>query len=393
MRALYQALTFLAVAIVLSGVTAAAADTTAPDAVWRVYIGTYTGGASEGIYQLELDASNGAVTVTGLAAATENPSFLALHPALPTLYAVGEMGGGGVVSAFAVDAMSGALEIQNAQSSEGAGPCHVAVSPNGAYVAVANYSGGNVALMPIEADGTLAPAISVMQHEGASVHPQRQQRPHAHAVIFDPEGRHLFVADLGIDRLMAYRVDAVSGGLEPNEPAYAALAPGAGPRHFAFHPSGDFAYSVNELDNTVTAFAYDSSTGTLETLQSITTLPEGFEEPNTTAEIRVHPSGRFLYASNRGHDSIAAFSIDPESGRLEALGQTSTGGQMPRNFNLDPEGQWLLAANQRTDNVVVFAIDADSGSLTPTGQEVTVPAPVCVVFVPQEHPAAQAVSE
>jgi len=361
----------------------AAAD---PPEAWRVYIGTYTRGDSEGIYQVQLDAESGEITLNGLAAETENPSFLALHPELPVVYAVGEMAAGGTVSAFAVDAETGALSPINAQSSEGPGPCHVAVSPDGTLVAVANYSGGNIALFPLQDGGGLEPATAVMQHEGASVH-ARQQQPHAHAVIFDHGGQHLFAADLGIDKLMSYRVAGTS--LEPNEPPHADLAPGAGPRHFVFHPSGRFAYAVNELDNTVTAFAYDAESGALETLHSIGTLPDGFEESNTTAEIRMHPSGRFLYASNRGHDSIAAFAIDGDTGRLEALGQTSTQGSTPRNFNLDPDGKWLLAANQNSNSIVVFAVDPDAGTLTPAGHSLEVPAPVCVLFVPEGHAAAR----
>jgi 6-phosphogluconolactonase len=355
---------------------------------WRVYIGTYTRGDSEGIYQLELNAETGALSATDLAAATENPSFLALHPELPVLYAVGEMAAGGTVSAFAVDPASGELSLLNAQSSEGPGPCHVAVSPGGSLVAVANYSGGNVALLPVGDDGSLEAATAVMQHEGSSVHP-RQQAPHAHSVIFDASGAYLFAADLGIDKMMSYRVDAGANPLAPNEPPHAALAPGAGPRHFVFHPAGEFAYAVNELDNTVTAFAYDADTGALTTIHSAGTLPADFDGQNTTAEIRVHPSGRFLYASNRGHDSIAAFAIDEASGRITPIGQTSTQGQTPRNFNLDPSGKWLLAANQASDTVVVYSIDPDTGTLTPTGHSLEVPTPVCVLFVPAGHAAAE----
>lgn len=377
MSAMYPWIRFAVLALLLAAVPATAAP-------WRVYIGTYTGGDSEGIYRLALDPETGALTSHGLAAGTENPSFLALHPELPVLYAVGEMAAGGTVSAFAIDPGTGALTLINAQSSEGRGPCHVAVSPDGALVALANYSGGNIAAYPVNDDGSLEPASSVMQHEGSSVHP-RQQAPHAHSVIFDANGRHLFAADLGIDKMMSYRVEGAE--LAPNDPPYAGLVPGAGPRHFVFHPSGDFAYAVNELDNTVTAFHYDAGTGTLETIHSVGTLPDDFDGQNTTAEIRVHPSGRFLYASNRGHDSIAVFSIDTGSGRLEALGQTATEGQTPRNFNLDPTGKWLLAANQATNSVVVFAIDPDAGTLEPNGQVLEVPTPVCVVFVPHGHAA------
>jgi len=346
-----------------------------------VYIGTYTQGASEGIYRFSLDLESGEATEPVLATEAVNPSFLALHPMLPVIYAVGEIPGqGGTVSAFRIDGETGDLHLLNQQSSEGGGPCHVAVAPSGRHVAVANYGGGSVTLLPVAEDGSLEAASATAQHEGSSVH-QRQQAPHAHSVVFDPAGAFLFAADLGIDKIMSYRYDDAGGALPLNDPPSAALSPGAGPRHFTFHPNGRFAYAVNELDNTVTAFAYDAEEGTLETLHSIGTLPDNFTEPNTTAEIRVHPGGRFLYASNRGHDSIARFALNPANGRLTARGHVSTRGETPRNFNLDPTGAYLLAANQRTDNVVLFRVDPETGAPEPTGQELEIPAPVCVLFV------------
>lgn len=354
---------------------------------YRVYIGTYTGGASEGIYLLDLDASSGALNVVGLAAEVESPSFLAIHPAKRVLYAVGEMSKasdhpGGTISAFAIDDDSGTLSLLNQESTVGKGPCHVCVAPSGKHVAAANYSSGSTVLLPILNDGRLGAASSFVQHEGSSVNPSRQEGPHAHSVNFDKAGRILIAADLGIDKLMLYRYDPDTGELAPGEPSFASLAPGAGPRHVAIHPSGQFVYAVNELANTVTTFAYEADTGALDEVQTIGTLPDGFDGENTTAEIRVHPTGRFLYASNRGHDSIAAFSLDSDSGMLTAIGHTSTGGQTPRNFNVDPSGRCLLAANQATGNVVVFRIDPETGALTPTGKEVVVPTPVCVVFDP-----------
>lgn len=356
-----------------------------PDS-WRVYIGTYTRGASEGIYLLHFDAETGQLEMRGLAGATENPSFLAAHPTLPVLYATGTMGPdsahpGGTVSAFRIEPETGLLTLLNHESTRGDGPCHVAVAHSGRHAAVANYSGGSVALLPLDGGGRLLPASDFAQHEGSSIHPDRQQRPFAHSVNFDAAGRFLFAADLGADRIFVYRYEPETGAIPPNDPPAVALAPGAGPRHFAFHPSGRFAYAVNELDNTVTAFAYDAEGGRLTPLHSVDTLPAGFEGDNTTAEVRVHPSGRFLYASNRGHDSIAVFAIDPDTGMLRAAGHTPTGGRTPRNFNLDPSGRFLLAANQQTDNVVVFRIGETDGSLTPTGQSVDVPTPVCVLFV------------
>lgn len=351
---------------------------------WLVYIGTYTGGASEGVYLLHLDTETGALETVGLAAEAANPNFLALHPTEPRLYAVGQMpdedgGQQGALSAFAVDPETGMLTLINQQPSVGGGPCHIAVDLAGRHVMAANYGGGSAIVREINEDGGLGGATAYVEHEGSSVH-SRQQAPHAHAVDLAPNGDFLFVTDLGIDQIRIYRYDSEDGSLEPNDPPYAETAPGAGPRHFTFHPSGEYAYVINELDNTVTAFAYDAEAGALETLHTAPTLPEDFEDSNTTAEIRVHPSGRFLYGSNRGHHSIAAFAIDEDSGRLTPLGHTSTRGETPRNFNIDPSGQFLLAANQDTDNITVFRIDPETGGLEFTGSEVEIGAPVCVVF-------------
>ena len=351
---------------------------------WHVYIGTYTAGESEGIYLLELDLDTGELTQHGLAGEADNPNFLALHPTEPLLYAVGRMPDGeggtqGALGAFRIDAESGRLTAVNQASSIDGGPCHIAVDRAGRHVAAANYGGGSFLVRAIEDGGGVGETTGHVQHEGSSVHP-RQQNPHAHAVDFAPDGRFLFVTDLGIDKVMIYRYDSETGAVEPNDPPYAEVAPGAGPRHFDFHPSGDFAYVINELDNTVTAFAYDAETGSLETIHTVPTLPEDFEEDNTTAEVRVHPSGRFLYGSNRGHDSIAVFEIDETTGELTPAGHASTQGNTPRNFNVDPSGQYLLAANQNSDNVVVFRIDPGTGMLEPTGGEAEVPSPVCVVF-------------
>lgn len=366
-------------------VAAATTGTAEDDATaWRVYIGTYTSGASEGIYMLEMDATTGELIHAGLAGAVENPSFLALHPAGTFLYSVGrgtDADGepANLASAFAIDPESGALTLLNQASTAGDGPCHVAVDRAGRHILVANYSGGNAAVLPIAENGALREAGDVVQHEGSSVHP-RQQAPHAHAVQLDAAGNFAFIIDLGIDRIMIYRYDDETGSLEPNDPPYAAVAPGAGPRHFAFHPNGQYAYVVNELANTVTAFAYDAAAGSLEAIHTVGTLPDDFEDDNTTAEICVHPSGRFVYASNRGHDSIAAFAVEADTGRLSSIGQTPTGGRTPRNFNITPDGAFLVVANRQTDNIVVLRIDPETGLLTDTGHAVEVPAPSCVVF-------------
>ena len=345
-----------------------------------VFVGTYTGGESEGIYALRFDDHSGALEPLGLAAKTENPSFLAVHPEKPLLFAVGESGDGGAVSAFSVHREDGRLELLNRESTIGAGPCHVTVDRAGRHVLVANYGGGSVAVLPIDGAGRLGKACAFVQHKGSSVNPQRQEGPHAHSITLDASGRFAFAADLGLDKILVYRYDGERGTLEANDPPFAAVAPGAGPRHFAFHPNGRFAYVVNEMGNTVTAFAYDAHAGRLDPLHSAPALPAEFKGTSTTAEIRVHPSGRFVYCSNRGHDSIAAFAIDPDTGRLAPLGHTPTRGRTPRNFNIDPSGRFLIAGNQDSGTLAVFRIDPESGSLAPEGDLVAVPKPVCITF-------------
>lgn len=369
------------ISVSLSGLTQAgfaAAGETASRPLF-VYIGTYASGPDEGIFLLRLHAEDGRLEYLGLAGRAKGPSFLAVHPSKPHLYAVGE-GGPGTINAFAIDPVTGKLTFLNAASSVGRGPCHVAVDRAGRHVLAANYGGGSVVVLPIDEAGRLGEACAFVQHEGSSINPQRQEGPHAHSVTLDAAGRFVFAADLGLDKILVYRYDDRGGTLEPNVPPFAALAPGAGPRHFAFHPSGRFAYVVNELGSTVTAFAYDATQGRLDMLHSVGTLPEGFDGQNTTAEIRVHPSGRFVYCSNRGHDSVAAFAVDADTGRLTSLGETSTQGRTPRNFNIDPSGRFLVAANQDTNTVVLFRIDAESGALSPVGQSMEIPKPVCVTF-------------
>jgi 6-phosphogluconolactonase len=353
----------------------------------RVYAGTYTGRESKGIYVLDLDLATGKLANLRLAAEIKNPSFLAFHPNGRFLYACGEVGAfpggkGGAVSAFAIDQATGTLRLLNQKSSRGRGPCHVSVDKTGRCALVANYGGGSVACLPIRGDGRLADATSFRQHTGSSVNPQRQKGPHAHSVNLDPGNRFAFVADLGLDRILVYRFNATDGTLVPNDPPWAAVAPGAGPRHFSFHPTGRFAYVINELNATVTAFRYDGARGVLSPIQTVPTLPEGFTGDNKTAEVLVHPSGRFLYGSNRGHDSIAAFAIDTTSGKLTPLGQTPAGGKWPRNFGIDPSGRYLIVANRHTNSLVVFRIDQTTGALGSTGHSAKVPAAVCVRFPP-----------
>jgi 6-phosphogluconolactonase len=351
-----------------------------------VYVGTYTQRGSKGIYLAHLDLAGGDLHLDGIAGEVVNPSFLTIHPSRRFLYAIGEVGEfaggkGGAVSAFAVDPASGKLTLLNQKSSRGPGPCHVVLDKGGKHALVANYSGGSVACLPIGEDGLLGDATSFVQHNGSSVDPQRQDSPHAHSINLDAANRFAFAPDLGLDKVMIYRFDAAQSTLTPNDPPAAAVAPGSGPRHFAFHPNGRLAYAINELASTITAFEYDAGRGTLQTLQTVSTLPDGFEGKSFTADVHVHPSGKFVYGSNRGHDSIAAFAVDEATGKLTAIGHQSTEGKTPRNFGIDPTGAYLLAANQDTDNVVVFRIDAATGKLQPTGQSIRVPMPVCVKFM------------
>ena len=350
-----------------------------------VYIGTYTGAKSQGIYAYRLNLGNGAMTPLGLVAKTENPSFLAIHPNHHFLYAVSEMGDSGnqksgSVAAFAIEE-NGQLNSLNQLSSGGQGPCHLVVDKTGRDVLVANYDSGSVSVIPVQADGKLGKPTAFIQHHGSSADPERQRGPHAHSINVDAANRFAFAADLGLDKVLVYRFDPAKGTLVANDPSSVSVKPGAGPRHFAFHPGGHFAYVINEMHSTVTAFSYDPSAGVLKELQTISTLPEGFKAENSTAEVQVHPSGKFLYGSNRGHDSIAVFAIDAEKGTLRLIEQQSTQGKTPRNFGIDPTGRYLLAANQDSGNVVVFRINAQNGRLTPTGQVVEVPNPVCVKFL------------
>jgi 6-phosphogluconolactonase len=361
--------------------------TAAPSQTLMVYVGTYTGGtsASKGIYPMRLDLATGVLTEAGTPAESVSPSFLALHPSGRFLYAVNETGGSakeaGGVSAFAIDARTGGLTFLNRQSSRGGSPCHLALDAKGRHVLVANYGGGSVAVLPVQESGRLDGATTFVQHEGQSADPGRQKGPHAHWVDLDKANRFALVADLGLDQVLVYRFDPAKGGLTPHQPAAARLAPGAGPRHAAFDPGGRRVYVINELNSTVTAFSYDAGAGKLSELQTVSTLPAGFTGKSFTAEIAVRPDGKFLYGSNRGHDSIAIFAIDPATGKLTAAGHQSTLGKVPRNFAIDPTGAYLLAANQDSDTIAVFRIDKTSGGLTAVGPPISVPRPVCVLFV------------
>lgn len=354
-----------------------------------VYVGTYTNNdKSKGIYVSRLDLATGRLGEPQLAAETTSPSFLAIAPDGQHLYAANEVGQfdgkpTGAVTAFAIDRASGQLRHLNQQSSGGAGPAHLVTDRTGKVVLVANYGGGSVAALPIADDGSLRPATSVVQHTGSSVNPKRQTKPYAHSINVGPGNRFAYAADLGIDKVLIYRLDPEAGTLTPATPPSASVAPGSGPRHFALHPTRPYAYVINEMLLTVTAFNRDADTGALTERQTITTLPPGqtTQDGFSTAEVQVHPSGRFLYGSNRGHDSLTVFAIDQATGRLTFVQNEPTQGSFPRGFGIDPTGQFLLAGNQRSDTLVVFRIDQQTGRLTPTGQSLSIGAPVCVKFV------------
>ena len=354
-----------------------------------VYFGTFTGTNSKGIYVSRFDSSTGKLSAPALAAQTVNPSFLALAPDHRFLFAVNETDefhgqASGAVSAFKLDASSGKLELLNQQPSGGTGPCHVTVDPGGKYVLVANYNSGSVAALPVETDGSLGPVSSVIQHHGSSVNRERQAGPHAHCVAMDAAHHRVFVCDLGLDKVMIYRLNETSGALAPDETPWAELKPGSGPRHITFSPDGRYAYVISEMGGTLTAFACNPEHGALNEIQSVSTLPADFHGKNTAAEVALLPSGRFIYGSNRGDDSIAVFAVDETSGRLSFVERQSSHGKTPRCFAVDPTGQYLIAANQNSDNVVVFRINAQTGKLTWTGQSIEVGKPVCVTFVPME---------
>ena len=355
------------------------------------YVGTYTqdGSTSKGIYAYRYDAATQEITSLGLAAETTNPSWVALHPNGRFLYSVNEVQNyngpnSGGVSAFSIDRATGKLTFLNEVASRGADPCYITVDQLGKYVLVANYTGGSIAAFAISDDGKLGSASAFVQHTGHGLNPKRQEAAHAHSVDLSPDERFAFVDDLGLDQLLVYKFDKSKGSLKPNNPPFAKLEAGAGPRHFALHPSGQFAYVVSELASTVTAFSLQLKSGMLHRMQTISTLPDDFKGENDDAEIRIHPSGKFLYASNRGHDSIAVFAIDSLKGTLTPIEHTSTGGKTPRSFEIDPTGTLLFAENQASNNIVIFRIDQNTGKLTPTGKVLEVGQPVCVKFLAVE---------
>jgi 6-phosphogluconolactonase len=352
-----------------------------------LYIGTYTGKKSKGIYSARFDSDTGKLNAPELAAETKNPTFLALHPNGRVLYAVGEFDSfqgmkTGAVSAFSIDRNTVKLSLLDQEASGGQGPCHLSIDKTGKYLLVANYGSGSFAALSVHGDGKLEAPREVIRFDGSSINRERQSGPHAHFIDFDPSNRFALGCDLGLDKVFIWEVEATGtneGKLILKYPAL--IKPGSGPRHLAFHPNGQFVYLINEMAATITVFAYDSGKPALNELQTISMLPEKFDGFKSGAEIQVHPSGKFVYGSNRGHDSVAVFSVDGKSGRLTFVEHQSTRGKTPRHFTLDPTGKWLLAENQDSDNIVIFGVDQQTGKLSPTGQSVEVGSPVCIQFV------------
>ena len=359
------------------------------------YIGTYTSGSSKGIHRCVLDTSTGQLKDLQLVAELDNPSFLTIHPQLDVLYACSETRRdgrreGAQLMAYKIEA-DGRLTAIGGQPSGGNGPCYVSTDKTGKVALVANYGSGSIASLPIGNDGALGELASNIQHEGKSADPQRQEGPHAHCIMTDPSNRYVCAVDLGLDQVLVYQLDVSTGKLTPKPEGNFRAKPGSGPRHLAFHPNGQHAFVIHEMGNTLAAAQWDSSNGKFMTLTSVTTLPPDFTGNSSTAEVLVHPNGKFVYGSNRGHDSIAVFTFDEKANEkdkqnvLRPVGHTSTGGKTPRNFRIDPTGKFLLAENQGSDSIVVFKIDAASGKLAQVGEPLKVGAPCCIKFYTREN--------
>jgi 6-phosphogluconolactonase len=348
------------------------------------YIGTYTSGSSKGIHRCVLDTTSGELRDLQLVAELDNPSFLTIHPQLDVLYACSEIRRdgkreGAQLMAYTIDS-DGNLSAIGGQPSGGNGPCYVSTDQSGKVALVANYGSGSIASLPISADGALGALATNIQHSGKSVNPSRQEGPHAHCIMTDPSNRYVCAVDLGLDQVLVYQLEIAQAKLTPKPNGNYHAKPGNGPRHIAFHPNGKHMFIIHEMGNVLVAAGWDATQGKITELSSASTLPPDYSGDSSTAEVLVHPSGKFVYGSNRGHDSIALFAFDEKTGKLALISHTSTGGKTPRNFRLDPTGNFLLAANQSTDSIVVFKIDTTSGKLTQVGQPLSVGAPCCIKF-------------
>jgi len=377
--------TLAAVAFLALMVFVLAELSSAQGAEYLVYFGTYTNGTSKGIYGYRFQPASGNLVPLGLVAASPNPSFLVAHPNGRWVYAANEQQSG-TVSAFSVDRQTGKLTLLNTVDSRGSSPCHVSLDRTGRFLFVANYGSGSSATLPILADGRLGPVVGFAQHQGSSINPERQKGPHAHYIAVSPDNKVVVTADLGLDQVLEYRFDAAKGTITPNNPPFASLKPGSGPRHLAFHPNGKYVYVNGEMSSTLSSFSYDAATGVMKEMQTVSTLPAGFSQTTSTAEIQIDRAGRFVYVSNRGHDSIAIFGVDAAKGTVTPAGHASTNGKTPRYFTLDPTGNYLFAGNQNSDSVVVFKVDSKTGQLAPAKTLTDIPQPVSMVFVERTNP-------
>lgn len=362
-------------------VTAALWTTTAHAADMFIYFGSHRTGPGIGFSLAHFDTETGVLTKPEFLLESQAPAFFILSADGRFLYTCNSGNPGGV-SAYALEPHTGRLTLINRVLTGGRDASYVCLDQTGRFLLTVNYEGGNIAAFALRPDGGIGDWTGFVQHTGSSVHPRRQTRPYPHSILVDPTNRFALVADLGVDKLFVYRFDAQTGALTPNDPPAATIAPGSGPRHFKFHPNGRWVFLLNELACTVVAFDWDATTGALTARQTVSTLPADFMGENTCAEIEVHPNGRFLYASNRGHDSLAVFAVDPATGQLAFVERVASRGKWPRNFAFDPTGQWIVCTNHNSDNAVVFRVDADTGRLTPVGEPVFVPFPFCQRFVP-----------
>ena len=354
------------------------------DGQWLVYVGTYTKRSSKGIYVLTMNRATGALSKAEVAAEAGNPAFVRPGPDGTKLYAAANSAEGlspGEIMAFSIDGATGALSPLGQRPSLGDVPCHLSVDKAGKAVLVANYTSGSVAVFPVLGDGSLGDSTDTRRHEGSSVNPDRQEAPHPHSINLDAAGRFAYSPDLGADKIYIYRVDSAAGKLSPAQTPWVVAAPGVGPRHFAIGLDGQHAYVINELASTITAYDIDAATGALSEIETVPTIPDDFSEINHTADLHILPSGEFIYGSNRGHDSIAIFAIDADTGRLTPVGREPTQGKTPRGFAISPDGEFLVAANEDSDTLVVFRIDQATGELSPTGEVAEVPEPTCVALV------------
>ena len=350
---------------------AAAADLT-------VYFGSHTAGPGKGFSASHFDTVTGALSKPEFLLETPAPAYYIIAPGGRRLYSCNSTG---FVSAYSIDPASAQLKLINQKPSGGGDPSYISLDRTGRYVFVANYEGGNIAVWALAPDGSLGERTAFVQHTGSSVNPQRQTHAYAHSIRVDPTNRFVLVADLGLDKLFVYKFNVKDGSLTPNDPPFAKSAPGSGARHVEFHPNGRWVYLITEMADTIMLFDWDSKRGALTEVQTVSTLPKDFQGVSTCAEVRVHPSGKFVYASNRGRDSIAVFSVDSKTGKLTFIEDVPSGGKMPRNFDMDPTAHWMLVANYESNNVMVFRIDQQTGKLIPTGQPVTAPSPYCPRFL------------